>query len=115
MQFKMIVSRAMFVFNGIVEGKAQLESVRFLSDKMLQEQNNVLIVKEKESVDFFLAGSLPLSKISKEQFACLVAAARFFGHIPGSNGKIPMWFGADSLAMDYHHFSSPQQAAYAYE
>ena len=115
MQFKMIMSRAMFVFNGIVEGKAQLQSVRFLSDTMVQEQNNVLVVKEKDSVDFFLAGSLPLSNISKEQFACLVAAARFFGHIPGSNGNIPMWFGADSLEMDYQHYPSPQKAVYAYD
>lgn len=115
MQFKMIMSRAMFVFNGIVKGKAQLESVRFLSDKMMQEQNNVLVVKEKDSVDFFLAGTLPLSKIPKEQFTYLVAVARFFGHVPGSSGNIPMWFGADSLEMDYQHFSSSQQTAYAYE
>lgn len=99
MQFKMIISRAMFVFNGIVDGKAQLEKVRFLSDSMLQVHNEVLVVKENNAVDFFVDGSQLLSKINAEQFAYLAAIIRFLGHWPGGQGKIPTWFGADSLEM----------------
>ncbi|WP_028583365.1 hypothetical protein [Desulfogranum mediterraneum] len=100
MQFKVIIRRAMFIFGGIVNGKAQLQSVRFLSDTMMQEQNTVLLVKEQGSVDFFLSGSVPVARVSADQFTCLAAAARFFGHLPGSRCSLPIWFGADTLEME---------------
>ncbi len=107
MQFKVIISRAMFVFNGIVKGKAQLETVRFLSDTVTSEKNDVLLVAEKGKIDFFLSGSTPLAKISGEQCHCLTAAARFFGHFPGGSDAIPIWFSVDSLEMENEVMMQP--------
>ncbi len=100
MKFKVIISRAMFVFNGIVNGKAQLEAVRFISDDTVYIKNDVLVVNEKGKMDFFLNGSTPLAKVSKQQCTRLAAAARFFGHLPGMNGNIPVWFSVGSLEME---------------
>lgn len=100
MRFKMIISRALFVFSGIKNGKAQMESVHFLSDDKLEQHNNLLVVKNDQSVDFFLSGTEPLAKMSIEQVGCLVAAARYFGYLPGCREKIPMWFCTDSIAME---------------
>ncbi len=97
MEFKMIISRALFTFKGIENGKATLQSVRFLTDEMMEEQNSVLMIKGKNGVDFFLNGNSLLSKISTEQFKYLTAASRFFGHLPGSSGKISMWICTASL------------------
>ncbi|WP_028581108.1 hypothetical protein [Desulfogranum japonicum] len=97
MEFKMIISRALFTFKGIEKGRAKLQSVRFLSDEMMEEQNSVLMIKGSTRVDFFINGNALLTKMSHEQFKYLAAASRFFGHLPGSSGKIAMWVCTASL------------------
>ncbi len=93
----MIISRALFTFQGIENGKAKLQSVRFLSETMLEEREDILMVKGEKGVDFFLSGKVPLCRLSSQQFKNLSAASRFFGHFPGNPGKIPMWLCTTSL------------------
>jgi hypothetical protein len=102
MQFKVIISRAMFIFNGIINGKAQLEAVRFIDDDSIHTKNNVLVVNEKGKVDFFLSGATPLANVSKQHCLRLAAAARFFGYHPGMNANLPFWFSVGSLEMQNH-------------
>lgn len=107
MRFKMIISRAMFVFSGIKKGKAQLESVHFITDDMMDGRNNLLVVKREGMVDFFIPGTEPLGRMSTEQIMCLAAAARFFGHLPGSGSSLSMWLGAGTMAMEPQSESLP--------
>lgn len=96
MQWKIIVSRALFTFAFEAQNVLRLESVRFLDDTVLEQKNDVLLVRNIESIDFFLNGSVPLAALSGEQFRFLAAAARFFGHISGKD-KIPLWLWSGAL------------------
>ncbi|PID71857.1 MAG: hypothetical protein CSB34_04965 [Desulfobulbus propionicus] len=107
MRFKMIISRAMFVFSGIKKGKAQLESVHFISDEMMDARGNLMVVKRDGQVDFFIPGTEPLGRISSDQIMCLSAAARFFGPLPGSNSPLSMWLGAGTMVMEPQAESLP--------
>ncbi len=105
MQYRMIVSRAMFDFDISEQGKLHLQSVRFLSDSMVREKNDVLLVSEQGQVQFFLKGSTPMASLTGEQFRFVAAASRFFGHLPGHD-KMPVWLWSDSLEMELgsqHH------------
>lgn len=98
MQWKMIVSRALFTFTFKAKGRLSLESVRFLDDALLEQKNDVLLVKNSESIDFFLSGSVPLASLSPEQCTFIAAAARFFGHLPGRD-NLPLWIWSGGLKM----------------
>ncbi len=99
MQCKMVVSRAMFDFQFSEKGRLRLESVRFLTDSMMCEKNDVLLVSEEDTVNFFLNGSVSLSSLSRAQVRFVAAAARFFGHLPGNN-KMPVWLWSGSMSMN---------------
>ena len=98
MQYKMIVSRAMFDFDLSEKGKLNLQSVRFLTDSMMREKNDVLLVTENDNVQFFLNGATPVARLTREQFQFVAAASRFFGYLPDTD-KMPVWLWSDSLQM----------------
>lgn len=98
MQYKMIVSRAMFNFDLSEKGQLNLHSVRFLTDNMMRKKNNVLLVTENDNVQFFLNGATPVASLTREQFRFVAAASRFFGYLPDTD-KMPVWLWSDSLQM----------------
>ncbi len=99
MQYRMIVSRAMFDFTVSGGGRLKLRSVRFLDDSVVREKNDVLLVSEQGQVQFFLKGSTPVARLSGEQFRFVAEAARFFGHLPDQK-RMPVWLWADALQME---------------
>ncbi len=99
MQYRMIVSRAMFDFTVSGRGRLKLRSVRFLDDAVVREKDNLLLVSERGRVQFFLRGSTPVARLSSEQFRFVAAAARFFGHLPDQE-RMPVWLWTDSLQVD---------------
>ncbi|HFQ91000.1 MAG TPA: hypothetical protein ENK27_13080 [Desulfobulbus sp.] len=109
MQYRMIVSRAMFDFTLSGRGRLKLRSVRFLDDSVVREKNDVLLLSENGGVQFFLKGSTPMSRLSGEQFRFVAAAARFFGHLPDQE-RMPVWLWADSLQMEPGRAAQPEAA-----
>ena len=79
MQYKMVVRRTMFDFDLTEKGNVKLRSVRFLNDSIMKKQNDLLLVTENDAVQFFLDRETPLSRLSREQFKFISAAARYFG------------------------------------
>jgi hypothetical protein len=98
MQYKMVVRRTLFDFDMTKQGKLKLQSVHFLNDTAMRRQNDLLLVTEGESVQFFLDGATPVSHLSPEQFRFISAASRYFGHVP-AQGELPFWLWAGSLEL----------------
>ncbi len=96
MQYKMVVRRTLFDFIMTKKGTLILQSVHFLDDGIMKQHNNLLVVTEDDTVQFFFDGAIPVSSLSREQFKFISSAARYFGHIPDQN-QLPMWLWAGSL------------------
>ena len=96
MQYKMVVRRTMFDFDLTVKGDVKLRSVRFLNESIMRKQNDLLLVTENDTVQFFLDRATPVSHLSKEQFRFISAAARYFGHMPDQK-QLPVWLWAGCL------------------
>ncbi len=99
MQYRMIVSRAMFDFTVAGRNRLKLRSVRFLDRSTVRERNGLLLVNEQGRIHFFLRGSTPVARLSGEQFRFVAAAARFFGHLPDQE-RMPVWLWTDSLRLE---------------
>lgn len=99
MEYKMIIRQTMFGFLMTEKGDLQLCSVKFLRDGLMKKKNDLLLVTEKGTVQFFVGGTTPLAKLTHEQFRFVTAATRFFGHLPEQK-ELPVWLWADSLKMD---------------
>ena len=96
MQYKMVVRRTMFDFDLTEKGSVKLRSVRFLNDAIMKQQNDLLLVTENDTVQFFLDQATPVAHLSGKQFKFISAAARYFGHMPDQE-QLPVWLWAGSL------------------
>ncbi len=96
MEYKMIVRRTLFDFDLTPKGRVKLRSVRFLNDSVMKKQNDLLLLKENESVQFFLDQKTPVSHLSQKQFRFVSAAAKYFGHFTDQE-QLPVWLWAGSL------------------
>jgi len=104
MEYKMIVRQTLFAFNQSEQGELKLTSVKFLRESIMKRKNSLLLVTEDDEVQFFIGGSTPLAKLTREQFKFVTAATRFFGHLPNQK-QLPVWLWADSLEMSDQKFS----------
>lgn len=98
MEYKIIVRQTMFDFKEIEKGRVQLQSVKFMREGNMKKKNNLLLITEKNKVQFFINGSTPIAKLSREQFRFVTAVARFFGYLPDQK-QLPVWLWADSLEL----------------
>jgi len=105
MEYKMIVRQTLFAFNQSQQGKLKLKSVKFLQENIMKKKNSLLLVTENNEVQFFIGGSTPVAKLTREQFKFVTAATKFFGHLP-NHKQLPVWLWADSLEMSGGNFSS---------
>lgn len=96
MQYKMVVRRTLFDFMLLEKGKLKLQSVHFLDEAVMKQHNDLLVITENDTVQFFLDGATPVASLSREQFKFISAAAKFFGHIPDQS-QLPVWLWAGSL------------------
>jgi hypothetical protein len=92
----------MFDFDLTAEGSVNLRSVHFLHDAVMKRQNDLLLVTENDAVEFFLDRATPLSRLSREQFRFISAAARYFGHMPDQE-QLPVWLWGGSLDLPENH------------
>ena len=102
MQYKMVVRRTIFDFDLTEKGNVKLRSVRFLNDSVMKKQNDLLLVTENDTVQFFLDRATPLSRLTREQFKFISAAARYFGHMRDQE-QLPVWLWAGSLNLPENH------------
>jgi hypothetical protein len=86
----------MFDFELTKKGNLKLESVKFLGNNAIRQKNDLLLVTDRGSVQFFLDRSTPVSHLSGEQFNFISAAARYFGYMPNQE-EMPVWLWAGSL------------------
>jgi len=105
MEYKMIVRQTLFSFNQSDQGELKLKSVKFLQESLMKKKNSLLLVTEDDEVQFFIGGSTPVAKLTREQFKFVTAATKFFGHLPDQK-QLPVWLWADSLDMSDGKFSS---------
>ena len=98
MLYKMVVRQTMFDFSLTRKGNITLRLVRFLNDSTMKKQNNLLLVTENDTVQFFLDRTTRLSHLTREQFVFVSAAARFFGHMRDQD-QLPVWLWAGSLKL----------------
>lgn len=110
MQYKMVVRRTMFDFDLIEKGNVRLRSVHFLNHAAMKQHNDLLLVTENDTVQFFLDGATPVAHLSREQFKFVSAASRYFGHIPDQE-QLPVWLWAGSLDLPEDH-SQPIQGVH---
>ena len=96
MQYKMVVRRTMFDFDLTPKGTVKLRSVRFLHDAAMKQHNDLLLVTENNTVQFFLDRATPVSHLSREQFKFVSAASRYFGYISDQE-QLPVWLWAGGL------------------
>ncbi|RUM37839.1 MAG: hypothetical protein DSY70_09105 [Desulfobulbus sp.] len=96
MEYKMIVRRTLFTFDLIRKGQIKLRSVRFLSDAAMKQHNDLLLLTENDSVQFFFDQGTPVSHLSREQFSFVSSAAKYFGFI-NDKEQLPVWLWAGSL------------------
>ena len=94
----MIVRQTMFDFKTTSNGDLKLLSVKFLRDSLMKKKNNLLMVTENDEVQFFVGGTTPVAKLTREQFRFVIAATKFFGYLPDQK-QLPVWLWADSLDM----------------
>ena len=102
MQYKMVVRRTMFDFDLTEQGSVRLRSVHFLHHASMKQQNDLLLVTENDTVQFFLDRATPLAHLSREQFKFLSGASRYFGHMPDQE-QLPVWLWAGSLDLPEDH------------
>ena len=102
MQYKMVVRRTMFDFDLMEKGSVRLRSVHFLNDAIMKQHNDLLLVTENDTVQFFLDGATPVAHLSREQFKFVSAASRYFGHMPDQE-QLPVWLWAGSLNLPEDH------------
>ena len=93
MQYKMVVRRTMFDFELTNEGTVKLRSVRFLHDAAMKRQNDLLLVTENDTVQFFVDRATPVAHLSRQQFRFVSAAAKYFGHLTDQK-QLPVWLWA---------------------
>jgi len=98
MKHRMIVRRTLFDFRYSGPGSLQLESVTFLTEAMMERRNDLLLVRSGEEIQFFVSSAIPVSRLSREQYCFVAAAARFLGCLPDQR-NLPVWLWADSLQM----------------
>ena len=102
MQYKMVVRRTMFDFDLKEKGNIKLRSVHFLNHANMKQQNDLLLVTENDTVQFFLDRATPVANLSREQFEFVSAASRYFGHMPDQE-QLPVWLWAGSLELPEDH------------
>jgi hypothetical protein len=102
MQYKMVVRRTMFDFDLMEKGSVRLRSVHFLNHATMKQQNDLLLVTENDTIQFFLDGATPVAHLSPEQFKFVSAASRYFGHMPDQE-QLPVWLWAGSLDLPEDH------------
>jgi hypothetical protein len=101
MEYKMIVRRTLFNFELNNKDRVKLCSVRFLSDDAMKQHRDLLLLTENNAVQFFLDQATPVSRLSREQFRFISAAAKYFGHITDQE-QLPVWLWAGRLELPDH-------------
>ncbi|MCK5516914.1 MAG: hypothetical protein KAI39_08575 [Desulfobulbaceae bacterium] len=96
MEYKMVVRKTMFNFDLTGKGNVKLRSVRFLGNAIMKKKNDLLLVTENNSVQFFLDQATPISRLSSQQFKFITAASKYFGYMP-DHEQMPVWLWAGSL------------------
>ena len=96
MEYKMVVRKTMFNFDLTKKGNVKLRSVRFLGNAIMRKKNDLLLVTENNSVQFFLDQATPISRLSSRQFKFITAASKYFGVMP-DHEQMPVWLWAGSL------------------
>jgi hypothetical protein len=86
----------MFDFDLTAKGNVRLRSVHFLNDAAMKQHNDLLLVTENDTVQFFLDRATPISHLSREQFKFVSAASRYFGYISDQE-QLPVWLWAGRL------------------